>query len=195
MSTRATLLLRFVTGLFFLVRISYADDAVNTNDIRFTFIEPPIVPMKDLPREARRAGISPAPEGKKDKATEIQFGVVRDPKDHGALSKIVAGHIATIAVTWADANRFTTRQQTEAAVRRLLSAPAGSDHTGSYCKTYTYVVWSQALGQPDIVASVEHRDGKPGQLLLFASGDHYLFAYKDREAKWWLGQWREGSQK
>jgi hypothetical protein len=47
------------------------------------------------------------------------------------------------------------------------------------------------LEQPSIAARVEHTGGKPGKLLLFTSGDAYLFAYEDREAKWWLGQWRE----
>jgi len=158
MRTRARLLLRFVTGLLFLARIAYADGTASTNDIRFTFIEPPIVPALDLPREARRAGLTPFPNAKKDKTTEIEFWIVRDTKDHGALSNIVAGHISAIAVTWADTNRFTTHQQTEGVVRRLLSASAGS------CHTYTFVVWSQFVGQPNIVARVEHADGKPGQL-------------------------------
>lgn len=195
MRTRARFLLRFVSGLLLLARVAYADGPASTNDIRFTFIEPPIVPARDLPKEARRAGITSDPDAKKGKTTEIEFGIVRDTKDHGALSNIVAGHIAAITVTWADTNRFKTHDQTESVVRRLLSAPAASYHTGSYCHTYTFVVWSQHLGQPNIAARVEHSGGKPGQLLLFASGDAYLFAYEDREAKWWLGQWREGVQK
>lgn len=188
-------LLRCVTGLFFLACAAVANEAANTNVVRFTFIEPPIVPARDLPREARRAGITPDPDANKGKATEIEFGIVRDTKDHGALSNIVAGHIAAITVTWSDTNRFKTHEQIESVVRRLLSAPAGSYHTGSYCQTYTFVAWSQPLGQPNIAAQVEHTGGKPGQLLLFASGDAYLFTYEDREAKWWLGQWREGVQK
>lgn len=170
------------------------DGVAGDKEIRFTFIDPPIAPERDLPGEARRAGISPHPDARKDATTKIEFGVVRDPNEQGPLSKIVAGQIAAIAVTWADTNRFKTHEQTEGVVRRLLSAPAGSIHTGSYCQTYTFVVWSQRLGQPNLAARVEHSNGKPGRLLLFASGDAYLFAYEDGESKWWLGTWREQAQ-
>jgi hypothetical protein len=139
--------------------------------------------------------VTPDLDANNGKATEIEFGIVRDTEDRGALSNIVAGHITAITVTWADTNRFKTHEQTESVVRRLLSAPAGSYHTSSYCQTFTFVVSSQLLGQPNIAARVEHTAGKPGQLLLFASGDAYLFAYQDREAKWWFRQWREGVQK
>lgn len=195
MRYQSRFLLPSVIGLLFLTHLLLAEEAASTKGVRFTFIEPTIVPAHDLPSEARHAGITPDPDAKKGKTTEIKFGIVRDTKDHGALSTIVAGRIAGITVTWAETNRFKTQEQTESVVRRLLSAPAGSYQSGSYCQTYTFVVWSQRLGQPSITVRVEHKDGKPGQLLLFASGDAYLFAYQDEEAKWWLGQWREGVQK
>jgi hypothetical protein len=188
-------LLRGVTGLLFIAHIASTEETTNTNGVQVTFVDPPIVPAPGLPGEARRAGLTPVPDADKGKATEIGFGIVRDSKDHGALSNIVAGHIAAITVTWADPNRFKTQVQTASFVRRLLSAPAGSYDTGSYCQTYTFVVWSQMLGQPNIAARVEHTGGKPGQLLLFTSGGICLFAYEDRESKWWLGQWREGVSK
>lgn len=195
MRTQSRFLFQLITGLLLFTGIAYADEPARTNDIRFTFIEPPIVPASDLPRDARHAGVTPDPQAKKDKASDIEFGIVRDPSDHGALSNIVADHITAIAVSWTDTNRFKTHQQTETLVRRLLTSPTGS-YTGSYCHTFTYVVWSQVLGRPSIAARVEHANGKSGQLLLFASGPgDYYFAYKDGQAKWWFGQWREAVQK
>lgn len=195
MCSQLRFLFRFLIGLLLLTGIAYADDPARTDNIRFTFIEPPIVPARDLPQEARHAGVTPDPQAKKGKASNIEFGIVRDPSDHGALSNIVANHITAIAVTWADTNRFKTHQQTESLVRHLLTAPTGS-YAGSYCHTFAYVAWSQVLGRPNIAARVEHADGKPGQLLLFAGGPgYYYFAYNDRKAKWWFGHWREAVPK
>lgn len=189
----------FAAGLSCLLlfcHAAFAQETASTNGIRFTFLEPPIMPERDLPREARGAGITPEPDANKRRVTEIELGIVRDTKDHGALSNVVAGHIVTITVAWADTNRFKTHAETQSILRRLLTAPAGSYLTGSYCQTYTHVFWSQRLGVPSVAARVEHSDGKLGQLLMFAIEDgHYFFAYQDRYGTWWLGQWRETVEK
>jgi len=186
--------IQLVAGAVLFCRGVLAAEITNATGVSFTFLDPPIVPAPDLPRDARRAGVTPEPAGTNGPPCNIQFGIVRDTKDHGALSNIVSGHIASIALTWADTNLFRTHSDTEGTLRRLLSAPSGSIYTGSYCQTYTHVFWDQVLGLPSIAARVEHTDGKPGQLLLFGTGDCF-FAYQDRHGKWWLCHWREGVQK
>lgn len=167
------------------------------NGIRFTFANPPIEPASGLPAETRDAGITP--DDKSATGANIAFGIVRDPSEHGPLSGIVAGHIAAIEVTWASPDPFKTHEQAEGAIRGLLAAPEGSYANHSDCNTFTYIPWSQGLGQPDIVARVQHADGNPGALFMFCSGrpgepfivgsGAYWFAYKDHKGKWWFGSW------
>ena len=152
--------------------VLFAQGTPKTNDVSITFVSPPIVPAMDLPLDARRARGAGNPNG------------------CGALSNIVAGQIASMAVTWVDTNRFKTHGEVDGSLRRLLSAPSGSWITGFFCQTYEQVVWAQPLGTPSIVARVEHPNGRPGELFLFGVGQCH-FAYKDRDGKWWLGQWGE----
>jgi hypothetical protein len=172
MSTRLRSIVQVLAGVGLSCHLLCAQSTPRTNDVSITFVSPPVMPATDLPPDARRARGA------------------GNPKDCGALSNVVAGQIASLAVTWVDTNSFKTHGEADGALRRLLSAPSGSWITGLFCETYEQVVWAQRLGTPSIVARVEHPNGKPGELLLFGVGQCH-FAYRDRDGKWWLGQWGE----
>lgn len=158
-----------------------AADRIAANDIRFTFTQPPVVPDRDIPKAARRAGITPDPDAKKGPPPQIEFGIVRDPGSHGALFNVVAGRIAAITVTWSDTGLLQTPQDTVQFLRRLLTTPTGS--------TYTHVPWAQMLGVPSVAATVNHTEGKPGARLVWYGWPSIYCAYQDGAGKWWFAAW------
>jgi hypothetical protein len=145
------------------------------------FTKPFIVPKRDLPKEARRAGITPDPDAKQGSNSQIEFGIVRDTRNHGALSTVVAGRIRAIDVTWLDSGLLKKERDTVNFLRLLLTTRTGS--------TYAYVPWAQLLGVPSVTATVHHREGKPGTWLVWYAWPSIYCAYQDGAAKWWFGTW------
>jgi RNA polymerase sigma factor (sigma-70 family) len=143
-----------------------------SNTLTVTFADSQIMPGWGLPagaREARGSG---------------------NPKDFGALSNIVAVQIASLSVTWIDTNVFKTHEEVDNTLHRLLVAPPGTWMSGNFCTTYEQVFWQEILSYPSIVARVDYKGGKTGQLFLYGKG-FYHFAYQDKSGKWWLGEWGE----
>jgi hypothetical protein len=166
------LAIQLCVALALFSREMFAGDMVDTNSLTVTFAISQIQPGSDLPTGARVARASGS------------------PKDFGALSNIVAGQIVSLSVTWIDTNIFKTHEELDSTLHRLLVAPSGSWMSGYFCMTYEQVFWQEGLSFPSVVARVDYKDGKSGQLYLYGRG-WYHFAYQDRAGKWWLGEWGE----
>jgi hypothetical protein len=136
--------------------------------IRVLFADKPAPPGRDVPKEARQA----APDRREK------------PAHPGAFSKLVAGGISTITVTFFDPKALKGRQDTERFLRRLLTTPKGS--------TYNHVPWAQSLGVPTVSATIEHTQGKPGTWLVWDGGQSVYCAYQDGAGRWWFGVWFQG---
>jgi hypothetical protein len=132
--------------------------------IRVLFSEKPVQPERDLPKEARQAA-----------TTRNAFD------HHAAFSKLVAGSISTVTVTYFDPKALKAKQDTEKFLRRLLTTPKGS--------TYKFPPWAQMLGVPTVAATVGHTQGKPGTWLVWDGGQSVYCAYKDGASRWWFGVW------
>jgi hypothetical protein len=131
-------------------------------DIKITFAKLSLAPSRALP-------------------TEVLDPPSSDVKEYGPFTNIVAGHIASLDVTWANPNDFKTENQTRKFLRELLSS--------TNTETWTFHVWSWAEGQPSIVAAVNHTNGKQGAWMIWCSPGPF-WAYKDENGKWWWGSWK-----
>ena len=154
---------------------------VAASDIKIVFVTPPCRPLPDIPADARGAGVAPDPDTETGRAPGIRFGIVPDPSDHGPLSRIADGRIATLEVTWSDPALFRTDGDTEAFLRRLVTIPRGS--------TTTFVPWAQMLGVPSVAALVEHTEGRRGNWHIWYAWPSIYCAYRDGNATWWFGYW------
>ena len=160
---KAKVLIFSAVGCVMVSGCAFAGDPVRAADIKITFAKPPVASAGELPREVL------LPKGS-------------DPDEHGALTNIVAGRIASLTVTWADPQRFKIERQTQDLLRELLSS--------TNTQTWSYHVWSFGDAQPSLVATVDHIDGKRGRWLLWCSPSPGLYwAYQDGSGKWWWGQW------
>jgi len=169
--------------------------ATNGSPATFEFLDPPSVPAWGLPAEAADAGTeAPGPEHLKgwargntndaSKLPRIRI-IAQDEflRDHGPLSAVVSNSISSVVVTWADTNYFQTRTQVVSTLQGLLSA-------SSRCQTFTHNPFTTGVGRPSIVATVAHREGRPGQLLMYGNPPgRDAFAYRNQAGKWWMGYW------
>src|ERR1043165_953467 len=119
---------------------------------QFLFSEKPVLPERDVPKEARKARSAP------------------DAKP-GAFSSLVAGSISTVTVTYFNPKALKGNQETEQFLRRLLTTPEG--------ETYNHIPWAQSLPVPTIAAAVQHTKGEPGTWLVWDAGQSVYCAYKD----------------
>jgi hypothetical protein len=150
-------------------------------EVRFSFVSPPARPASGVPSDARDAGTEPDPDAGHDGTANIRFRIVRDIRDHGALSALAAPRIAAVTVTWTDPALLTTNRETEAFLQRLLTVAQGS--------TYTHVPWAQALGLPSVVATIEHTDGRRGSWHVWYGWPSVYCVYRDGDGAWWFGHW------
>jgi hypothetical protein len=148
-------------GLFGGTLIGQSD---KLTEIKITFAHPPNPPAQ--PADLRYASLGQPGMG---------------PNDHGAFAEIVANQISALKVTWSDPARFKTEAQTEELLGLLLT----SSKTG----TMTYHAWSWGDALPNVIASVEHKTGKPGKLILWCPPPGLYWAYQDGNGKWWWGYW------
>ena len=132
--------------------------------IQFLFSEKPVQPERGVPKEGLERG---KPDG------------IRGP-----FSKLVAGNISSVTVTYFDTKMLKERKDTEEFLRRLLTIPNGS--------TCAHVPWSQILDLPTITSTVVHTKGEPGIWLIWDAGQSVYFAYKDGSGRWWFGGWFQG---
>jgi hypothetical protein len=179
---RATANVALLVGILTVSALGgYAVTRVAASDINVVFVTPSVRPMPGIPTDACGAGITPDPEAAMGRASGVQFGIVRDPSDHGSLSHVADGRIATLEVTWSDAALFRTDDDTAAFLRRLVTIPKGS--------TTTFVPWAQALGVPSVAAIVEHAEGHRGSWHVWYAWPSVYCVYRDGNAKWWFGYW------
>jgi hypothetical protein len=95
----------------------------------------------------------------------------------------VVGRITALEVTWSDTALFRTNRETEDFLRRLLATSRGS--------TVTFVPWAQMLGEPSIVATVEHTEGARGSWHIWYGWPSIYCVYRDGRGTWWFGYWME----
>lgn len=160
MKARISILLSLAT-LAILVN-AFAADEINVFQLRIRFTKF-IAPTRDeVPKEA-------------------QLPKEHDPNEHGAFKNLIAEHIASLTVTWADPQRFKTRRETESLIRDLL--------TSTNTQTWNYHVWSFGDGNPALVARVTYIDGTKGKWVIWGPKPALYWAYEDGKEKWWWGQW------
>ena len=121
----------------------------------------------------------PTPPGDLRYASLGQPGM--GPNGHGAFSDLVANRVSALKVTWSDPTRFESEVQTEELLRLLL--------TNAKTETTTFHIWSWGDALPNLIATVEHKTGKPGQLILWCPPPGLYWAYQDGDGKWWWGFW------
>jgi hypothetical protein len=165
------------------VAILLCGGVASAGDFAVTFGSPPIAPAPDIPPESRMAGTEPDPDASKGGPWEVRFGLVRDHRDYGPLSVLVAGRIAALDVTWSEAAIFGTPAETEAFLRALLREPKGVSHT--------HVFWAQMLPVPSIVATVDHTSGARGTLHVWFASPSIYAVYRDGRGLWWFAHWME----
>ena len=134
---------------------------VSVPQIKIAFAKRQVAPLVDLPKD-------------------VQYPSDMDSYEHGALTNIVAGHIAALNVIWADPMRFKTESQTRGFLRELLSS------TNELI--WTYHAWSYGDIVPSLVATVEHTKGNQGKWIIWNS-PNIAWAYQDGNGKWWWGMW------
>jgi hypothetical protein len=156
-----------------------ASDTISVDKIKITFLKPPIVPPLHLPLAALRAESGRDPGSANSDSTQIQFGIVKDPGDHGAFTN-VAGQISALKVTWADPKIFPNENETQNFLRQLLCI------TNSH--TWAFHAWAYGDETPIMVARVEHKAGKLGQWYIWRS-PALACAYLDGNGKWWWAMW------
>lgn len=129
--------------------------------VRVLFAEKMVLPERDVPKEAH------------DQRSKDVF--------RGPFSKLVAGNISSISVTYFDTKKLKEKKDTEDFLRRLLTTPRGT--------TFNHIPWAQSLAVPTVAATVEHAQGKAGTWLVWDGGQSAYCAYKDGAGRWWFGVW------
>lgn len=112
---------------------------------------------------------------------EAQVPPGADTKGHGAFVDLIANRVSGLKVTWSDPARFKSEAQTEELLRLLL--------TSAKTEMMTYHVWSWVDALPSLIATVEHKTGKPGKFVLWCPPPDLYWAYQDGNGKWWWGYW------
>lgn len=103
-------------------------------------------------------------------------------EDHGAFTNIVAGRIAALNVTRSDLKFAKSEEEIRDFLRQLLSMTNSA--------TYKVHIWSFGDGAPNVVASAEHTEGKPGRLFIWCNPSPGLYgAYLDGNGNWWWVYW------
>jgi hypothetical protein len=127
----------------------------SVSDIKITFAKPFVAPSRSLWQEAL-----------------LSHGW--DAGEHGAFTNIVAGRISALNVTWTDSKYFKSENQIQIFLNELLN---------SSTQTWNYHVWQWADGEPMLIATVEHKNGKQGKLFVWSHPNVY-WAYLDENGKW-----------
>jgi len=130
--------------------------------VRVLFADKMVQPERDVPKEAQEQRPKP--------------GEFRGP-----FSKLVAGKLSSVTVTYFNTKMLKEKKDTEEFLRRLLTTPKGS--------AYIHVPWAQSLALPTVTAIVEHAQGKEGTWLIWDGGQSVYCAYKDGSGRWWFGVW------
>jgi hypothetical protein len=107
----------------------------------------------------------------------VSFSTV-DPDPKGSFADIVRNRISEVTVRWSDAKRLPSQAKTAAFLRELLTTAKSTMHT--------FHIWSWGDGDPSVVATVSHRDGKHGRWIVWCSPIVY-WAYQDGNGLWWWG--------
>jgi hypothetical protein len=142
-------------------------------DIKITFANLlDTSPPRELPSEA----LYPPTQGKA--AAGIEFKTV-NPGEKGTFAKLVSNNISGVTVTWVDPDHFNSQAQTTDLLRELL--------TSTQTTIYAFHVWSWVDAEAKLAASVQHRNGKQGRLVLWCPSPALYWAYQDGSGTWWWG--------
>jgi hypothetical protein len=151
-------------GSILLAGGAFGGENVGVGDIRITFAAPSVAPGVDsVPREAYNL------RGKED-------------RDNGALTNIAGGRISALDVTWCDVKFARNEEEVRDFLRQLLRLPDSA--------TYKSHIWSFGDSLPNVVATVQHTEGKPGKLFIWCNPSPALYgAYLDGNGNWWWVYW------
>ena len=175
--------LRFLNSIFYVLLLwgMFIGGDLNTGQVQIRFATRMEVPAADIPNGARNAGLLPDTSDSGKARSNIRFGIVRDIKDHGAFSRIVAGNVIRVTVTWSDQKLFGSTKRVENFIQLLLTDLSGS--------TYTYAPWAQRLGIPSVAAELEDSTGNSSKWTVWYAWPSVYCAYRDNRGKWWFGVW------
>lgn len=96
-----------------------------------------------------------------------------DPHSHGTLAQVLGGSMQSVTVRY-----FSDRWTDEEQVRDYLTGLLADDRT----ETYTFQIWSQDVGVPDIECLLTFKNRAQGRLLLCDAAA----CVRDDAGKWWF---------
>jgi len=121
---------------------------------QIVFDKQPVHPAPGIPREAK-----------------LQETV--DPHGHGTLAKLLGDSVQSMTVHYFS-DVWTDKKQVSDYLVGLLA----DDST----ETYTFQIWSQVVGEPEIECSLTFKNQKQGRLLLWGT----TACVCDSTGKWWF---------
>jgi hypothetical protein len=97
----------------------------------------------------------------------------------GSFADRVKDHVLSVTVRWSDLQAFKNQRQVDGLLREILS----SQDT----RIYSFHVWSWGDASPRLMATVQHRQGAQGRLVLWCPSPALYWAYQDQNGIWVWG--------
>ena len=96
-----------------------------------------------------------------------------DPDSHGTLAKVLGDSLQTITVRY-----FGGEWPDQKQVASYLTGLLADERTD----TYTFQIWSQGVGEPEIECLLTFKNHQQGRLLLWGT----TACVRDSAGKWWF---------
>lgn len=97
----------------------------------------------------------------------------------GSFANRIKDHVLSVTVRWSDSHAFKDQRQVDGLLREILSSPDTS--------IYSFHIWSWGDAGPTLMATVQHRQGAEGRLVLWCPKPALYWAYQDQDGIWMWG--------
>lgn len=96
-----------------------------------------------------------------------------NPRSHGTLAQVLSNTLDTVTVRY-----FNNGWTNQAQVRAYVAGIFADAHT----ETYTFQIWQQGVGAPEIECLLQFKNQQQGRLLLWDTA----CCVRDANGKWWF---------